>query len=91
MRVYDDRYSIAGLKKEFEHRLPLAPGVLDLAKLNTQLKTLPHQVIRERRQAAKRFRTEILMTQDPSLGIWMQIALLTLVYYNMADFRDCLN
>jgi hypothetical protein len=90
MRVYDDKYSVASLKKECEHRLPLAPGELDVTKLNTQLKTLPHEVIRERRQAVKRFRMEILMMQDPSAGISMQTALITLVYYNMADPRDYL-
>lgn len=69
MRVYGDRYSIVSLKKECEHRLPSTSGELDLAKLNAQLETLPHHDIRERRQAMKRFRTEILMTQDPVLEI----------------------
>jgi hypothetical protein len=88
MRVYRENFSVANLRKECHYRLPLSPGEIDLEKLNARLRTLPTQEVRERRWAMLRLRKELLSTRDIQLGISMQTALTTLVYYHLVDSRE---
>jgi hypothetical protein len=88
VRVYDENFSIANLQTQSEHILPLSPGEINLGKLNTLLESLPIQDIRERRRTMKRYRMELLLTQDTTLGISMQTALITLIYYSLLESRD---
>jgi hypothetical protein len=83
MHVYEDKFSVANLRRACEHRLPLSSGEIDIGKLDALLETILRQDIRVRRQ-------ELLLTQDPKLGISMQTALVSLVYYSLIDGRDCL-
>ncbi|CAO2653436.1 Nn.00g028470.m01.CDS01 [Neocucurbitaria sp. VM-36] len=90
MRVYEETFLIANLRKDCEHTLPLSPGELDIQKLNVRLNSMSDQGIRERRQAMARFRTDVLLTKDPILGISMQRALVTLFYHKLLDDREYL-
>jgi hypothetical protein len=90
IRVYEERFSVNNLQKECEFALPLSPGELDVKKLNTVLDTLSVASVRERRRTMNRYRMDLTMGQDPKLGISMQEALVTLIYYCMDDGRDYL-
>jgi hypothetical protein len=90
MRVYEPEFSIPSLRRDCEHKLPLSPGEMDISKIKERLRTLPVHDIRERRRAMDRFRMELAQTKDPKLGISLQTALVTLIYYKIGDDREYL-
>jgi hypothetical protein len=90
MRVYEDQFTIPTLRRECKHKSPPSPVDIDLGNLNARLKTLPIKIIREKRQAMNRLRMELLLTKDLKLGISIQTALITIIYYNLLDTREYL-
>jgi hypothetical protein len=90
MRVYEPEFSVPSLRRDCEHKLSLSPGEMDIAKINERLRPLSMQDIRERRRAMDRLRMELVQTKDPKLGISLQAALVSLIYYKIVDDREYL-
>ncbi|KAF2827057.1 hypothetical protein CC86DRAFT_350319 [Ophiobolus disseminans] len=91
IRVYEERFSVTNLQKECRHSLPRLSGEINVEKLNTVLETLSIPSVRDRRRTMNRYHMELILTKDPKLGISMQAALMTLIYYSMIDRRDYLS
>lgn len=89
-RIYDAEFSIPSLLRDCTYRLPLHPGDINLALLNTRLQHLPIPEIQSRRRTLNRLHMELLRTSDPQHGISFTTALTTLITHKILDNREYL-